>query len=200
MRPILVATSLPGRNSKLTAFRRWVVHTGTFGTDFPVYCIDIFSQDISNKHKNESSGSTTRDTIVSIVKRFFENFDCALVAFIDTSTDKKGKARYRMFRYWFNAFKDKDDDFSLESREINATDAESYSLLIFRKSYGNSAKIISDFDNFIKLANTPCQKPYLPNFVVSLCAIVCAYRCPYLWCRFPAVACGRHPAGRCSAP
>ena len=26
MRPILVATSLLGRNSKLTAFRRWVVH------------------------------------------------------------------------------------------------------------------------------------------------------------------------------
>lgn len=128
-------------------------YTETFGTDFPVYCIDILSQDISNKHKNETSGSTTRDTIVSIVKRFFESFDCALVAFIDTSTDKKGKARYRMFRYWFNAFKD--DDFSLESREINATDAESYSLLIFRKSYGNSAKIISDFDNFIKLANTP---------------------------------------------
>lgn len=128
-------------------------YTETFGTDFPVYCIDILSQDISNKHKNESSGSTTRDTIVSIVKRFFENFDCALVAFIDTSTDKKGKARYRLFMSWFKAIKD--DDFILEPREIIDCGTESYSLLIIRKSYGNAEQIIEDFDNFIKQANSP---------------------------------------------
>lgn len=81
----------------------------------------------------------------------FDKYDCALVAFIDTSTDKKGKARNRLFKSWFNLYGQK--DFLIEPREIIINESESYSLLIFRKSYGNAALIIDAFDNFIKLAN-----------------------------------------------
>ena len=107
----------------------------------------------SSSHTNELSGSATRDTIVSIIKGFFDKFDCALVAFIDTSTDNKGKARSRLFKSWFSTFAS--DDFIIEPREITVSGSESYSLLIIRKSYGNTAMIIEAFDKFIRLANTP---------------------------------------------
>ena len=127
--------------------------TDTFGTAFPIYCVDIYNQIVSSSHTHELSGSATRDTIVSIIKGFFDKFDCALVAFIDTSTDNKGKARSRLFKSWFSTFAS--DDFIIEPREITVSGSESYSLLIIRKSYGNTAMIIEAFDKFIRLANTP---------------------------------------------
>ena len=127
-------------------------YTDTFGSEFPVYCVDILRQVLSKKHANELTGSATRDTIVSIIRQFFERYDCALFAFMDTSTDKKGRARNRLFKSWFNALKD--EGFILEPRQIVASGAESYSLLIIRKFYGNSSMIIDAFDAFIQLANS----------------------------------------------
>lgn len=71
--------------------------------------------------------------------------------FEDTSTDKKGRARNRLFKSWFNLYGQK--DFFIEPREIIVNESESYSLLIIRKSYDNAASIIDAFDKFIKLAN-----------------------------------------------
>ena len=124
--------------------------TNVFESSFPIYCIDIYRS--QNKGRvNESSGTKTRDTIVEIIKKFFRKYDCALVAFIDTSTDKKGRARNRLFKSWFNLYGQK--DFFIEPREIIVNDSESYSLLIIRKTYGNAALIIDAFDKFVKLAN-----------------------------------------------
>ena len=124
--------------------------TNVFESFFPIYCIDIYrSQNI--KRANEFNGSTTRDTIIEIIKKFFDKYDCALVAFIDTSTDKKGKARNRLFKSWFSLFGKK--EFVIEPREIVFSESESYSFLIIRKSYSNATAIIDAFDNFIKLAN-----------------------------------------------
>lgn len=124
--------------------------TNVFESSFPIYCIDIYR--LQNKGRvNESSGTKTRDTIVEIIKKFFRKYDCALVAFIDTSTDKKGRARNRLFKSWFNLYGQK--DFFIEPREIIVNDSESYSLLIIRKTYGNAALIIDAFDKFVKLAN-----------------------------------------------
>ena len=124
--------------------------THVFESSFPIYCIDIYRfQNIGRV--NEVYGAKTRNTIVGIIKKIFDKYDCALVAFIDTSTDKKGKARNRLFKSWFNLYGQK--DFLIEPREIIINESESYSLLIFRKSYGNAALIIDAFDNFIKLAN-----------------------------------------------
>lgn len=71
--------------------------------------------------------------------------------FEDTSTDKKGRARNRLFKSWFNSYGQK--EFLIEPREIIVNESESYSLLIIRKSYDNAASIIDAFDKFIKLAN-----------------------------------------------
>lgn len=126
--------------------------TSVFESVFPIYCVDIYrSQNVS--HANELSGTKTRDTIVDIIKNFFERFDCALVAFIDTSTDKKGRARKRLFKSWFDMFGT--NEFLIEPREIIVSESESYSFLIIRKSYGNAATLIEAFDSFIKLANEP---------------------------------------------
>ena len=130
--------------------------TDAFEAMFPIYCVDIYNQAVSSSRTNELSGSTTRDTIVSIIKRFFDKFDCALVAFIDTSTDHKGKARYRLFKAWFSTFGG--EEFIIEPREVIVSGSESYSLLIIRKSYGNTAMIIEAFDKFIRLANTPDEE------------------------------------------
>ena len=124
--------------------------TNVFESFFPIYCIDIYRLQ-KDKRTNEFNGSSTRNTIIEIIKRFFEKYDCALVAFIDTSTDKKGKARNRLFKSWFNLFGTK--EFIIEPREIVFSELESYSFLIIRKSYGNATTIINAFDNFIKLAN-----------------------------------------------
>lgn len=124
--------------------------TNVFESSFPIHSIDIYRS--QNKGRvNESSGTKTRDTIVEIIKKFFRKYDCALVAFIDTSTDKKGRARNRLFKSWFNLYGQK--DFFIEPREIIVNDSESYSLLIIRKTYGNAALIIDAFDKFVKLAN-----------------------------------------------
>ena len=126
--------------------------TSIFESFFPIYCVDIYRLQDSF-HTNEFYGTKTRDTIVFIIKKFLDRFDCALVAFIDTSTDKKGKARNRLFKSWFERFGKK--DFIIEPREIIFDEAESYSFLIIRKTYGNADSIIEAFDRFIKLANEP---------------------------------------------
>ena len=127
--------------------------TDAFEAVFPIYCVDIYNKVVSNSRANDLSGSATRDTIVSIIRHFFDKFDCALVAFIDTSTDHKGRARHRLFKSWFTTFAS--EDFIIEPREVFVSGSESYSLLIIRKSYGNTAMIIDEFDKFIRLANTP---------------------------------------------
>ena len=107
--------------------------TSVFESVFPIYCVDIYrSQNV--RHANE-------------------RLDCALVAFIDTSTDKKGRARKRLFKSWFDMFAT--NEFLIEPREIIVSESESYSFLIIRKSYGNAATLIEAFDTFIKLANEP---------------------------------------------
>lgn len=126
--------------------------TSVFESFFPIYCVDIYRSQ-NTGHVNELDGAKTRDTIVDIIRNFFERFDCALVAFIDTSTDKKGRARNRLFKSWFEKFGK--DDFLIEPREIIVSESESYSFLIIRKSYGNAATLIDAFDRFIKLANEP---------------------------------------------
>ena len=126
--------------------------TDIFESFFPIYCVDIYRLQ-NSFHTNELHGTKTRDTIVSIIKNFLDRFDCALVAFIDTSTDKKGKARNRLFKSWFENFGKM--DFFIESREIVFDETESYSFLILRKSYGNTNSIVEAFDTFIKLANEP---------------------------------------------
>ena len=126
--------------------------TSLFESIFPIYCVDIYRSQ-KNKRTNEISGTKTRDTIVKIIRDFFDKYDCALVAFIDTSTDKKGRARNRLFQSWFNRFGK--DDFLIEPREIIVSESESYSFLIIRKSYGNATALIKAFDNFIRLANEP---------------------------------------------
>ena len=126
--------------------------TNIFESVFPIFCIDIYRlQD--RQRTNEQIGSKTRDTIVSIIKIFLDRYDCALVAFIDTSTDNKGKARNRLFKSWFNIFVK--NEFIIESRDLVFNESESYSFLIIRKSYGNAKTIIEAFDKFIKLANEP---------------------------------------------
>lgn len=126
--------------------------TSIFESFFPIYCVDIYRLQDSF-HTNEFYGTKTRDTIVFIIKKFLDRFDCALVAFIDTSTDKKGKARNRLFKSWFERFGKK--DFIIEPREIIFDEAESYSFLIIRKTYENADSIIEAFDRFIMLANEP---------------------------------------------
>jgi hypothetical protein len=126
--------------------------TSLFESVFPIYCVDIYRTQ-NTEHFNDFHGTRTRDTIVKIIKEFFDKYDCALIAFIDTSTDKKGRARNRLFQSWFNRFGR--EDFLIEPREIIISESESYSFLIIRKSYGNSTALIMAFDNFIKLANEP---------------------------------------------
>lgn len=126
--------------------------TSLFESVFPIYCVDIYRTQ-NTEHFNDFHGTRTRDTIVKIIKEFFDKYDCALIAFIDTSTDKKGRARNRLFQSWFNRF-DR-EDFLIEPREIIISESESYSFLIIRKSYGNLTALIMAFDNFIKLANEP---------------------------------------------
>jgi hypothetical protein len=77
--------------------------TSIFESFFPIYCVDIYRLQ-GFFHTNEFNGTKTRDTIVNIIKNFLDRFDCALVAFIDTSTDKKGKARNHLFKSWFEMF------------------------------------------------------------------------------------------------
>lgn len=126
--------------------------TNIFESVFPIFCVDIYRlQD--RQRTNEQIGSKTRNTIVSIIKIFLDRYDCALVAFIDTSTDNKGKARNRLFKSWFNIFGK--NEFIIESRDLVFNESESYSFLIIRKSYGNAKTIIEAFDKFIKLANEP---------------------------------------------
>ena len=126
--------------------------TNLFESVFPIFCVDIYrTQNI--ERVNEFYGTKTRDTIVKIIKEFFDRYDCALVAFIDTSTDKKGRARNRLFQSWFDKFGR--DDFLIEPREIVFSESESYSFLIIRKSYGNALALVEAFDRFIKLANEP---------------------------------------------
>ena len=114
--------------------------TSIFESFFPIYCVDIYRLQ-GSFHTNEFNGTKTRDTIVNIIKNFLDRFDCALVAL------------NRLFKSWFEMFGKK--DFIIEPREIFFNEAESYSFLIIRKSYGNTNSIIEAFDNFIKLANEP---------------------------------------------
>ena len=126
--------------------------TNLFESVFPIFCVDIYrTQNI--ERVNEFYGNRCRVTIVNIIKEFFDRYDCALVAFIDTSTDKKGRARNRLFQSWFDKFGR--DDFLIEPREIVFSESESYSFLIIRKSYGNALALVEAFDRFIKLANEP---------------------------------------------
>lgn len=126
--------------------------TNLFESIFPIFCVDIYRTQ-KTERVNEFYGTKTRDTIVKIIKEFFDRYDCALVAFIDTSTDKKGRARNRLFQSWFDKFGR--DDFLIEPREIVFSESESYSFLIIRKSYGNALALVEAFDRFIKLANEP---------------------------------------------
>ena len=129
--------------------------TNLFESIFPIFCVDIYRTQ-NSEHVNDLHGHKTRDTIVKIVKGFFDKYDCALVAFIDTSSDKKGRARNRLFQSWFNRFGI--DDFLIEPKEIILSESESYSFLIIRKSYGNASVLIEAFDKFVKLANEPEDK------------------------------------------
>lgn len=129
--------------------------TNLFESIFPILCVDIYRTQ-NSEHVNDLHGHKTRDTIVKIVKGFFDKYDCALVAFIDTSSDKKGRARNRLFQSWFNRFGK--DDFLIEPKEIILSESESYSFLIIRKSYGNASVLIEAFDKFVKLANEPEDK------------------------------------------
>lgn len=129
--------------------------TNLFESIFPIFCVDIYRTQ-NSEHVNDLHGHKTRDTIVKIVKGFFDKYDCALVAFIDTSTDKKGRARNRLFQSWFDKFGR--DEFLIEPREIVFSESESYSFLIIRKSYGNASVLIEAFDKFVKLANEPEDK------------------------------------------
>lgn len=129
--------------------------TNLFESVFPIFCVDIYRTQ-NSEHVNDLHGHKTRDTIVKIVKGFFDKYDCALVAFIDTSSDKKGRARNRLFQSWFNRFGK--DDFLIEPKEIILSESESYSFLIIRKSYGNASVLIEAFDKFVKLANEPEDK------------------------------------------
>ena len=130
--------------------------TSLFESVFPIYCVDIYR--IQNtEHLNDFHGTKTRDTIVKIIKEFFDKYGFALVAFIDTSTDKKGRARNRLFQSWFERFGK--NDFLIEPKEIILSESESYSFLIIRKSYGNATALIEAFDKFVKLANEPEDKP-----------------------------------------
>lgn len=126
--------------------------TNLFESVFPIFCVDIYRTQ-NTERVNEFYGTKTRDTIVKIIKEFFDRYDCALVAFIDTSTDKKGRARTRLFQSWFDKFGR--DEFLIEPREIVFSESESYSFLIIRKSYGNALVLVEAFDRFIKLANEP---------------------------------------------
>lgn len=126
--------------------------TNLFESVFPIFCVDIYRTQ-NTERVNEFYGTKTRDTIVKIIKEFFDRYDCALVAFIDTSTDKKGRARNRLFQSWFDKFGR--DEFLIEPREIVFSESESYSFLIIRKSYGNALALVEAFDRFIKLANEP---------------------------------------------
>ena len=128
--------------------------TSQFEANFPIFCVDIYRVEsglLPNNHVNDLSGSNTRDTIVSIIRNFLDKFDSALVAFIDTSTDSKGRARHRLFQSWFRMYGE--NEFTITPREIFFSETESYSFLIIRKSYANADSIIEAFDNFIKLAN-----------------------------------------------
>ena len=128
--------------------------TSQFEANFPIFCVDIYrieSSSLPNSRVNDLSGNHTRDTIVSIIRNFLDKFDSALVAFIDTSTDSKGRARHRLFQSWFRMYGE--NEFSITPREIFFSETESYSFLIIRKSYTNADSIIEAFDNFIKLAN-----------------------------------------------
>jgi len=51
--------------------------TDAFEAVFPIYCVDIYNKAASNSRTNDLSGSATRDTIVSIIRQFFDKFDCA---------------------------------------------------------------------------------------------------------------------------
>ena len=126
--------------------------TNLFESVFPIFCVDIYRTQ-NTERVNEFYGTKTRDTIVKIIKEFFDRYDCALVAFIDTSMDKKGRARNRLFQSWFDKFGR--DEFLIEPREIVFSESESYSFLIIRKSYGNALALVEAFDRFIKLANEP---------------------------------------------
>lgn len=128
--------------------------TSQFEANFPIFCVDIYrieNSSLANKRVNDLTGCSTRDTIVSIIRNFLDKFDSALVAFIDTSTDSKGRARHRLFQSWFRMYGE--NEFSITPREIFFSETESYSFLIIRKSYANADSIIEAFDNFIKLAN-----------------------------------------------
>ena len=58
--------------------------TNLFESVFPIFCVDIY-RTLNSEHVNDLHGPKTRNTIVKIVKGFFDKYDCALIAFILTS-------------------------------------------------------------------------------------------------------------------
>ncbi len=122
----------------------------------PLYSLDI-NRKISGlksncaRHRNDFSENRTRDTILFLIKQFFEEFNGALVALIDTASDRKGLARKFLFSKWYKSFGK--EHFTFVEKDVVTQESESYSLLILKKNSGCEQNVIDTFVNFIELIN-----------------------------------------------
>lgn len=130
----------------------------------PVYSLDIARQIKNDQrcHRNDTSGEKTRDTIIEIIELFFRDYNGALVAVMENTTDEKSEARKELFQRWFNQYGT--EDYELETRTVDfgfdnsengdGKNRKTYSMLILRKNCGYEKILKEEFDNFINLINS----------------------------------------------
>lgn len=122
----------------------------------PLYSLDINRKTYVQKsgcilHQNDFSKNRTRDTILCIIKNFLEEYDGALVALIDTASDRKGLARKTLFTRWYNDFGR--ELYTLAEKDVVTPESESYSLLILKKNIGCEQRVTEAFVKFVELIN-----------------------------------------------
>ena len=91
-----------------------------------------------------------RDTVMLIIKNFFNMNEAALL-YICESGDGKQYMRSRLFEYWFSSYQMKDKFILMPVSIEDMEGIENFAALIIRKDNPNVLDIVAEFSNTVAM-------------------------------------------------
>ena len=106
-------------------------------------------------NKKSPRDAKVRDSILAIVDEFFNKNQSTLLYICETGDGKQGM-RNRLFDYWFQSYKYKQQFTVLSTSIIDEEGVVNYATLIIKNNHPKLSKVLAEFAESIKLLS---QKP-----------------------------------------
>lgn len=119
----------------------------SFVEDYTLNIDNSYQLCISNMDNTQQPRDVkVRDTVIAIIKEFFQNNELCMLYICDTS-DGRQKSRHRIFSYWFEQAA-QHDDFTFIPAHLCVDEIDYYASLILCNQHPEYQSIVEAFKSF----------------------------------------------------